>query len=229
MRTFFHLGNIEPDYRSIMKEHAGVRIGGKDIQAEHLVIAEQIQSDHVHICSGSDFGAGFGDHPQIQGSDALVTNIPGQFLLIRTADCFPILLLDVNCGAVGAIHSGREGTRKNIAGKTVDLMGLEFGISPRDLIALIGPGICENHYEVGGDIWAEYNRSMKNGGFKTLDPGKRKIDLRSGIYSQLLAAGIPAANIKHQNICTFESAEHFSFRKNGTHNRQINIVGIEYE
>lgn len=229
MRAFFHLGNIEPDYRSIMREHTGIRLGEKTIPARKLVIAEQIHSDHVHVCSGSDFGAGFGDHPQIQGADALLTTIPGQYLLIRTADCFPILLLDKNAGAVGAIHSGREGTRRNIAGKTVLRLEKEFGIPARDIIAWIGPGICGCHYEVGGEIWEEYNQSMLDRGFEPSRSADRRLDLRAGISAQLIVAGIPPENIRQQNICTYESPEHFSFRKNGTHNRQINLVGIEYE
>ncbi|MGC9362026.1 MAG: polyphenol oxidase family protein [Candidatus Syntrophosphaera sp.] len=229
MKTFFHLGNIEPDYRSIMREHTGIRLGEKKIPARKLVIAEQIHSDHVHVCSEADFGAGFGDHPQIPGADALLTNIPGQYLLIRTADCFPILLLDSNAGAVGAVHSGREGTRKNIAGRVVRHMESEYGVFPRDTIAWIGPGICGHHYEVGGKVWEEFNQSMQDSGFEPSRSAERRLDLRARISAQLIAAGIPPENIRQQNICTYESPEHFSFRKNGTHNRQINLVGIEYE
>lgn len=229
MKIFFHFGNIEPDYRSIMREHTGIRLRDTEIPAQKLVIAEQIHSDHVHVCSAADSGAGFWDHPQIPGADALLTNIPGQYLLIRTADCFPILLLDRNAGAVGAIHSGREGTRKNIADKAVRHIESEYGVFPRDIIAWIGPGICGRHYEVGREVWEEFNQSMQDSGFGPSRSAERRLDLRARISAQLIAAGIPPENIRQQNICTYESPEHFSFRKNGTHNRQINLVGIEYE
>jgi len=223
MKVFHHLGNAEPDYRTIMKEHKGVSLGKRQIPADRLVIAEQTHSDIVHVCAESDSGAGFGSHPQIAGADALISNIPGQYLLVRTADCFPVLLLDRRNRAVGAVHSGREGTRKNITGKE------EFGVEARDIIAWIGPGICARHYEVGGDIWEEYIHSMLSNGFEPDLFNERQIDLRGGIFQQLAAAGVPAENIKQRFICTWESAEHFSFRRDGTHNRQINLAGIEYE
>ena len=148
MNTWLHLGEKTPDYRSVMRDQGDIRIGDKVIPASSTVIAEQIAGDGIHICSDQDSGAGWGRHPQIAAADALITNLPGQYLLIRTADCYPVLLTDAQNRAVAAIHSGREGTRLNIAGKAVRALEEHFGIRPAELTAHIGAGICARHYEV---------------------------------------------------------------------------------
>ncbi len=229
MRTFFHLGTVIPDYRSIMREHGDFQIAGKTIPATRVVIAEQTHSDLVHVCTESDCGAGFGVHSQIAICDALITNIPQQYLLIRTADCTPVIISDKQGRAVGAVHSGREGTRKNIVGKTVLAFQEHYGIPASDIQAYIGAGICHRHYQVDEKTWQEFNTSILELGIvldTTLD---RHIDIQQIIYKQLLKAGVASDNIEQNQICTYESADHFSYRRDGTHNRQINLIGMEYE
>lgn len=206
-----------------------IRLGDKQIPAGNVVVAEQTHSDLVHICTAEDSGAGFGDHPQIPVADGLVTNIPGQYLLIRTADCTPVLLMDQQGRAVGAVHSGREGTRKNIAGKAVKLLQDHYGVAPQDITAYIGAGICWEHYQVSEAIWQEFMHSLQENGLKPDTSKPRHINIRLCIFQQLIAAGIPFKNIEQDHTCTFESGDHFSFRRDGTHNRQINLIGIEYD
>lgn len=228
MNTYLYMGSKEPDYRGIMAAQSDFYIGDKLIPAARTVIVEQTHSDLVHICTEGDCGAGFGAHPQIAVADGLITNIPHQYLLIRTADCTPVLFTDVRHRAVGAVHSGREGTRKNIAGKAASLMQSEYGIRASDLIAWIGAGICVNHYEVSPQIEAEFHASLNGMGIASSTTRQRHLDIRLSIFRQLLHAGIPFKNIEQIHDCTWESESYFSFRRDGTKNRQINIVGIEY-
>lgn len=229
MKVFMHLGDKNPDYRNVMKKHGDFSAGGRLISAKRVVIAEQTHSDLVHVCRESDCGAGFGAHPQIPVADALISNVPGQYLFIRTADCTPVLLHDLRGRAVGAAHSGREGTRKNIAGKTVAAMCSAYGLEPAEIIAWIGAGICRDHYEVDEETWDRYNSSMAEQGFYPNRGKHRHIDVRLGVFQQLLRAGIPFRNIDQHCACTFEDERYFSFRRDGTHNRQINIIGMEHE
>jgi YfiH family protein len=229
MNTWLHLGEKTPDYRGVMRDQGDIRIGDKVIPASSTVIAEQIAGDGIHICSDQDSGAGWGRHPQIAAADALITNLPGQYLLIRTADCYPVLLTDAQNRAVAAIHSGREGTRLNIAGKAVRALEKHFGIRPAELTAHIGAGICARHYEVDVATWESFNASLKAMGCAADPAGFRHLDLRLAIFRQLIAAGIPFYNIEQQFACTLESAVHHSYRRDGTRNRQMNIIGIEHE
>ncbi len=229
MKTWLHFGGKEPDYRGLMRVQGDIRIGDKVVPAANTVIAEQVAGSGIHLCADQDSGAGWGPHPQIAGVDALISNIPGQYLLIRTADCYPVLLADAQNRAVAAIHSGREGTRLNIAGKTVRALEEHFGIRPAELTAHIGAGICAKHYEVDEATWSDFNASLKEMGCAPDPSGFRHLDLRLGIFRQLIAAGIPFYNIEQDFACTLESSRHNSYRQDGTRNRQINLIGLEYD
>lgn len=229
MRTWLHLGALEPDYRGLMRAQADFLIAGKLIPAAQTVIAEQVAGAEIHICSEADGGAGWGEHPQIPGADALITDIPGQYLLIRTADCYPVLLQDAHNRAVAAIHSGREGTRHNIVGKTIGLLRERFGIAANELTAHIGAGICARHYEVDEVTWQEFKQSLNEQGQGSDSAEFRHLDLRLAIFQQLIAAGITFYNIEQQFVCTLESSVHYSYRRDQTRNRQINLIGLEYE
>ncbi len=229
MKIFYHLGKRQPDYRSLMQEQSDFAIGERIIPANRLVIVDQTHSNLVHLCREEDCGAGLGDHPQIPIVDGMISNIPNQFLLIRTADCTPIILMDNKQIVVAALHSGREGTRKNIAGMAVEQMQRHFGCDPADIIAHIGAGICHKHYEVSEEIYTEYNNSMVAMGLTPVTDMFRHIDIRRGIFQQLIQAGLSFKNIENIHDCTFESEEYHSFRREGSHNRQINLVGIVHE
>ncbi|MDZ4182138.1 MAG: polyphenol oxidase family protein [Candidatus Cloacimonadaceae bacterium] len=229
MKSWHHLGMDTPDYRGIMHAQKDFYVLDKLIPAANTVVVEQTHSDLIHICGHEDGGAGFGTHAQIAVADGMITNIPGQYLLIRTADCTPVLFLDKQNRAVGAVHSGREGTRKNIAGKAVKLMYQSYGIPPEDIIAYIGAGICTRHYQVNQEIWEAFNASMEALGVTPDLSLERHINIRLCIFQELILAGIPYRNIEQEIICTYESPRHFSYRRDGTRNRQINMVGIEYD
>ena len=228
-KIWFHLGDSSFDYRSMMRNQQDFCIQGKTIPIANLVIAEQTHSDLIHICKQSDNGAGLGTHPQIAIADAFATDIPNQFLLIRTADCTPVLLYEVSGKAVAAIHSGREGTRKNIVGKAVEVLVQHYGCERKDIVAYIGAGICEEHYEVSEEIYQEYIASIEAMGITPLPTQNRHINVRCSIFQQLLHAGITFKNIENIHICTYEDPSYFSFRRDGTKNRQINLIGIVNE
>lgn len=227
MSVFIHLGDRDPDYRSVMAAQSDFIVKGRLIPKSRTVICEQTHSDIIHICRDSDGGAGFGDHPQIPEADGLMTSVPGLYLLIRTADCTPVILADRHSRAVAAVHSGREGSRRNIAGKAVMMLMNEFQLQPEDILAYIGAGVCADHYEVSEQVWDQFALSILSQG---LNPGQfRHPDIRKVILQQLISAGIPRNNIEQDFTCTHESQRHFSYRRDGSRNRQINLIGIEYE
>lgn len=225
-KLLFWLGDTSLPYRRLMAEHRGFEIHGLHIPKTRCIIAEQTHSSHVHVCSEQDAGAGWDDKPQIMDTDALVTNVPHLFLLSRTADCTPILMYDPENQAVAAIHSGREGTRKNIAGKTIQTMHSAYQTDPTRLQVWIGAGICMNHYEVSQSIWEEFTATVRQDGIDVARMPFRRIDVQDVIRQQLSIAGVPSQNIRQVSTCTYDSDAYFSFRRDGSHNRQINIIGL---
>lgn len=86
------------------------------------------------------------------GYDIFVTDRPGVPLLLRYADCTPVLIYDPVHRAVAVIHSGWRGTVQGAARVAVAALGREYGSRPADLIAGIGPSIGPCCYEVGDDV-----------------------------------------------------------------------------
>jgi YfiH family protein len=135
--------------------------------------------------------------------DALITNRPGFTVSIRSADCFPILLVDTRNRAIAAVHAGWRGTAARIGAEVVARMALEFGTSPGDIYAAIGPGIGACCYEVGEEVARQFG----------LDRAGR-IDLADANRRQLLAAGVPQGQIETLAFCTCCDPAHFhSYRR----------------
>ncbi len=162
------------------------------------------------------------------GGDGLITATPGLLLGIQTADCLPIILVDVKRHAVGVFHAGWRGTLQRIVEKGVGEMHRCFGSRPRDIKAAIGPGIQGCCYEVGEEVRIKFESQFDYGDslfreVKESDPVREKypllfltarapghsdlpkkifLDLVEANRQQLLAAGVPAKNIETSALCT---------------------------
>ena len=88
--------------------------------------------------------------------DGLITNVPGILLAIKTADCVPVLVVDVKRRVVGAFHAGWRGTVARIVEKGIGEMRRQFGSLPRELRAAIGPSIRCCCYPVGAEVRSEF-------------------------------------------------------------------------
>lgn len=144
------------------------------------------------------------DRPGVLGeADALITNLPGLAISIRTADCYPILLADARNRAIAAIHAGWRGTASQIVVKALERMQQEFGTQAGDVSAAIGPGIGVCCYEVGDEVARQFGHT-----------GQTHLNLCSENRKQLEAAGVPHQNIEASDVCTFCDAERFfSYRR----------------
>jgi len=225
---FLYFGDASLPYRKIMAEHTDFKVGDLLIPKNRVVIAEQTHSSNVHVCSEEDCGAGFDDHPQIPDCDALISNLTEQYLMIRTADCTPILLWDEKSQSIAAVHSGREGTRKNVIGATVRAMKEHFTAQPESIRVQIGAGICNRHYQIDDTTWQQMFESFKEQNILLNILDFPYLDIQHIILQQLRNEGIKLDNISRNIICTYESKDHFSYRRDGTRNRQINIIGMRY-
>ena len=152
---------------------------------------------------------------QLEGVDAVMTNVSGLCIGVSTADCIPVLLYDRVHRAVSAIHAGWRGTVKRIVEKTVAQMTAVYGSRPADIIAQIGPGIHVESFEVGDEVYDAFSAA----GF-TMETISRRyderwhIDLPACNRRQLLATGIPESQISVSPICTYQHPDlYFSARR----------------
>ena len=151
-------------------------------------------------------------------ADALVTGIAGVILAVMVADCIPLLLTSPE--AVAAVHVGRLGLVNGVALKTVALMR-EMGATK--ICAVLGPAICGRCYEVSQDVHDEVVALHPLATAQTAT-GTPALDLPKALKASLKADGI--SDIGDLQICTVESADHFSYRRDGLTGRQVGLVSL---
>jgi hypothetical protein len=152
-------------------------------------------------------------------TDALITNEKGICIAVMSADCVTILLYDKRNQAIGAVHSGWRGTVARILEKTLKQMSETFGTKGEDLVAAIGPSVCQDSYEVGEEVVeAVHNAFGKESGLTIPQPtNKAKLDLWKANKLQLTAFGVPESRIEISGLCTVKNNnDFFSARKGDT-------------
>jgi purine-nucleoside/S-methyl-5'-thioadenosine phosphorylase / adenosine deaminase len=117
-----------------------------DLDPALTVDARQAQAGEVGLVTGTERGT------RIDGVDALITNIPGIPLMLRFADCVPILFYDPMHRAIGIAHAGWRGTVARVAANTVLAMAEHLCSEPGNILACVGPSIGPCCYEVGADV-----------------------------------------------------------------------------
>ena len=144
-------------------------------------------------------------------ADALVTTRRDVGLMIRAADCVPILLADPRAGVIGAVHAGRRGVALDIVTRAVARMR-ELGAE--DISAWIGPHVCGRCYEVPEEMRAEVAAAVPATQAET-SWHTPALDLGAGVVAQLAAAGVPAARVTRVDRCTLEDERLHSHRRDG--------------
>ena len=163
-------------------------------------------------------------------ADALVTNRPGIFLGIKTADCAPVLMADAENGIVAAAHAGWRGAVGGVLEKTIATM-VEMGAKTQNVIALIGPCIAQQSYEVGEDmrenVLKEDDRASLY--FASAEGGKYRFDLPGYVLARLERAGIGVAEWNGRDTYALEK-DYFSYRRSARKGescgRQISVIGL---
>ena len=195
-----------------------------------VLTAHQVHGTAIAVISGKM------SRDDLQGFDALITDIPGLAIGVRTADCVPILLHDPVRHVVAAVHSGWRGTVQRIVTKVIDQMISLYGTRPQDLRAVIGPAIGPDSFQVGEEVVRAFGdagfpmeqiwsiREMQLGSPMS---GGHHIDLWRANRWLLEQAGIPANAIQVTGIDTYLSPDFFSARRETiTCGRIINAIKL---
>lgn len=196
------------------------------VDPNSLVISDQVHKTEIRLVNDIDKGKGFNSPRDYQEIDGLITNTPGITLVTKYADCVPLYFVDpVKC-AIGLSHSGWKGTVNRIGHKTVKEMENAFGSNPKDIIAVIGPSICVDCYEVGEEVAQEFRNAFSNIEDNRLyddetspilvknQRGRYQLNLWKACRRVLLEAGLSEENIHISKVCTSCNSQLlFSHRK----------------
>jgi len=187
-------------------------------EPDQLAFMNQVHSANIREVSEA------GIYPE---TDAMITRHPRLGLVVRTADCVPIVMYAPADNIVAAVHAGWKGTAEHIAKKTVEKLAGEFGVDPALLFVYMGPAAGPCCYEVGSEVAALFNESV----LTREDKGNARLDLKAANAAQLREAGVPAENIDVDPLCTItENTLLHSWRRDGERSgRMLSVIFMKEE
>ena len=170
------------------------------VEPEDMTYTHQTHTTNVAVIRSEDRGKRFFE------TDGMVTDVPGICLVTFYADCVPLYFVDPVKKAIGLSHSGWRGTVNKMGMVTVRKMEECYGSDPQDIIAAIGPSICQDCYEVSEDVICEFRKNFRQEIWEELfykkENGKYQLNLWKANEEVLLEAGISRENIAVTNLCT---------------------------
>ena len=205
----------------LMEEHFKEKTELRDFKFLSLI---QIHSDIIRVIEK------FPDK-KLEG-DAMLTKCPGIFLIIKTADCLPIFIVDELNKVIASVHCGWKSTCKRILKKVIQKMEACYGSTASSLLAAMGPCIGRECYEVGEDVLKRFeNECLPTKVFlnSPVGNGKYLMDLKEANYCQMIELGVKKKNIFSVDLCTHCEKYLLSYRRDDNlEGRMLNFIGISF-
>lgn len=196
-----------------------------------FVLSDQTHTVNIRKATEADRGKGLVRERDYHDVDGLITDVPGLVLAAFFADCVPLYFVDPAHKAIGLSHAGWRGTLGGIGKRTIERMQAEYGSRPADMVAAIGPSICQNCYEVGEDVAepfrellsdkAKMEQTLRYTG-ETEEGKKYRLNLWRANYELLLEAGMLPEHICVTDICTCCNADYL-FSHRASHGKRGNL------
>ncbi|MYS88099.1 MULTISPECIES: peptidoglycan editing factor PgeF [Streptomyces] len=205
----------DPDAVRTNRELAAKSLG---VEPDRVVWMNQVHGADVAVVDGP-----WGSSPEIPSVDAIVTTRRGLALAVLTADCVPVLLADPVAGIAAAAHAGRPGMIAGVVPAALRAM-TELGAEPSRIVARTGPTVCGRCYEVPEAMRAEVS-AIEPAAYAETSWGTPAVDVSAGVHAQLERLGV--RDRAQSPVCTLESDDHFSYRRDRTTGRLAGYVWLD--
>lgn len=184
---------------------------------DRVVWMNQVHGNDVAVVDGP-----WGDRP-VPEVDAVVTARRGLALAVLTADCTPVLLADPVAGVVAAAHAGRPGMIAGVVPAALRAM-TDLGADPARIVARTGPAVCGRCYEVPEAMRTDV-AAVEPAAYSETSWGTPAVDVTAGVHAQLERFGV--RDREQSPVCTLESDDHFSYRRDRTTGRLAGYVWLD--
>lgn len=195
------------------------------VNPKNIVTGNQTHTTNVKVVTKDDCGKGIYRDRNYTDIDGLITNEKGIVLATYYADCVPLLIVDTKNKAIGLSHSGWRGTVGKIGKVTIEKMGELYGTKPEDIVACIGPSICQKCYEISEKVAVQFKEAFPDNIKEILidkGNGKYQLDLWECNRINFKEAGVLPENIKVTDICTCHNTD-VLFSHRGHNGKRGNI------
>ncbi|MDI7275417.1 MAG: peptidoglycan editing factor PgeF [Anaerolineae bacterium] len=215
-----NVGGSVGDASQAVAENTRRCLAALGFEAAQVVTPHQVHGEVVARVGIAEAGR------VIPATDGLLTDERGIVLLLRFADCVPIMLYDDEHAALALVHAGWRGTLAGIAARAVAQMQAHFGTRPARLWAGIGPAIGPCCYEVGSDLRDAFERRFGPRAVAGRQDRPARVDLSQANAMVLGEAGVPQVEVA--GLCTAcHTGEFFSHRaEGGRTGRQAALIGL---
>ena len=155
-------------------------------------------------------------------ADGLATTMPGQGLVMKSADCQPLLLAHVSGKYVAALHVGWMGNRLHFPALGIGTFCRQYGLDPKEVLVVRGPSLGP-----GASEFTNFDEDFGENFRAFFNPRTKTVNLWLLTMGQILTAGIAPENVFSLDLCTHSLPEtFFSFRRNKVCGRQASIIWI---
>ncbi|MFG2331165.1 peptidoglycan editing factor PgeF [Streptomyces sp. NPDC048604] len=213
-----NLGGAVGDDPDAVRANRARAAGALGLDPAHVVWMNQVHGADVAVI-GPDWAPG----AELPPVDALVTDRRDVALGVLTADCVPVLLADPVAGVAAAAHAGRPGMVAGVVPAAVAAM-VELGAEPSRITARTGPSVCGRCYEVPEQMRDEVAAVQPEARAET-SWGTPAVDVAAGVHAQLAALGV--RDRQASAVCTLESGDHYSYRRDRTTGRLAGFVWLD--
>ncbi|MDD7402755.1 MAG: peptidoglycan editing factor PgeF [Butyribacter sp.] len=200
------------------------------VSPENLVLSDQVHDTKLQYVTQEDACNGT-IQKKLKGIDGIYTDQKNICLATSYADCVPLFFVDPVKKVIASSHSGWKGTVGKIGQKTIQTLEETFQSDRKDIIAVIGPSICQECYEVSRDVIDLFAEAYTAEQMKQIaycsnrEEEKYQLDLWAANYIQFEEAGLLPKNIHVSGICTCCNQELF-FSHRASHGKRGNLNGF---
>lgn len=222
-----NLSYTRGDSREAVDENFRRVAGALSCSVEDIVCSDQTHTTNLRVVGRADGGKGITGKRDYSDVDGLLTDEPGVYLATFFADCVPLYFVDTKRAAIALAHSGWRGTVARMGRCVVEKMKEVYGTDPADLVAAVGPSICQECYEVSEDVADAFAAEFRKPGQEqeilyAKGGGKYQLDLWRANEIVLAEAGIPAERIQVTDLCTCHN-HRYLFSHRASHGQRGNL------
>ncbi|MFI2631518.1 peptidoglycan editing factor PgeF [Streptomyces collinus] len=213
-----NLGGAVGDDPDAVRTNRDLAAGSLGIEPDRVVWMNQVHGADVAVVDGP-----WGSSGPVPSVDAIVTTRRGLALAVLTADCVPVLMADPVAGVAAAAHAGRPGMIAGVVPAALRAM-TDLGAEPSRIVARTGPTVCGRCYEVPEAMRAEVS-AVEPAAYADTSWGTPAVDVTAGVHAQLDRLGV--RDREQSPVCTLESRDHFSYRRDRTTGRLAGYVWLD--
>lgn len=197
-----------------VKEDVKKVLSKMTIHPKEIYTGQQVHSANIAYVNG-EYGDAFVFGKTFKETDGLITDQPNVALLIKFADCTPVVLFDPVAQVLASVHSGWRGTTQRISLKAIDKMVNDFKCKKENILVYLGPSIDIDHYEVGSEVYDAFETFENRDQFFRPIGKKYQLSMLDANLDILKGAGIRSENIEIEKASTFTDPRLHSARAEG--------------